>query len=158
MTALPNLTQKVQLPLSTRLIGALLALGVTVAHVGDQGGVTGFNDDPDWLGWGYRLIEVGGLATAAVLLLAGGIRLAWAPAALLGFAPFVGYLLTRTTGLPGHHDDVGNWSDWSGTMALLTEASLVILAVGILVARTRPAQPGVRAASAPAAPVTEPVR
>jgi hypothetical protein len=152
------MTQKVQLPWTTRLIGAMLALGVTVAHVGDQGGVTAFNDDPDWLGWGYRLIEVGGLATALVLLVAGGIRLAWAPAALLGFVPFVSYLLTRTTGLPGHHDDVGNWSDWSGTMALLVEASLFVLAAAILTSRIRAVQSGNRAAVAPAALVSEPVR
>jgi hypothetical protein len=145
---------KVRLPWTTRLVGALLALGVTVAHVGDQGGVTAFNDDPDWLGWGYRLIEVGGLATAAVLLVAGAIRLAWAPAALLGLVPFVSYILTRTTGLPGHHDDVGNWADWSGTMALLVEASLFILAVSVL-ARTRTAGTAT-AAPEPATPAMQP--
>ena len=132
-----GMMEKVHLPWTTRFIGALLALGVTVAHVEDQGGITAFNNDPDWLGWGYRLIEVGGLAAAAVLLVAGGIRLAWAPAALLGIAPFVGYILTRTTGLPGHHDDVGNWSQWSGTMSLLVEASLFVLAVSILLPAVR---------------------
>jgi hypothetical protein len=141
---------KIQLPWTTRLVGALLALGVTVAHVGDQGGITNFNDDPDWLGWGYRLIEVGGLATAALLLVFGGMRLAWAPAALLGAGPFISYILTRTTGLPGHHDDVGNWNDWPGTMSLLVESSLVILAITVLV----PAITSSRSATAaPAQPV-----
>jgi hypothetical protein len=156
MTAMHNTMQKmmerVQTPWTTRLIGALLALGITVAHVGDQGGITAFNDDPDWLGWGYRLIEVGGLATAAVLLLIGGIRLAWAPAAVLGLVPFISYILTRTTGLPGHHDDVGNWSDWSGTMALLIEASLFVLAVSVLLARR-----STPLVSAPVAPATQAV-
>ncbi len=122
----------------TRLVGALLALGVVVAHVNDQGGVANFAD-PDWLGWGYRLIEVGGLLTAATLLLVGGWRPAWAPAALLGLAPFLGYIATRTVGLPGDSGDVGNWDDWGGTMALLFEASLFVLAISILVSRTRPA-------------------
>jgi hypothetical protein len=45
---------------AVRLAGALLALAVAAVHVADQGGVTAFNS-PDWIGWGYRLIEVGGV-------------------------------------------------------------------------------------------------
>jgi hypothetical protein len=132
--------QKVQLPWTTRLIGAMLAVGVTVAHIGDQGGITAFSGDPDWIGWGYRLIEVGGLLTAAVLLVAGGIKLVWVPAALLGVAPFISYILTRTTGLPGDRADVGNWDDWNGTMALIVEASLFVLAVSVLITTARAAR------------------
>lgn len=118
-------------PVSTRIVGALLALGVVVVHVGDQGGVTTFAD-PDWLGWAYRLIEVGGLLTAIVLLVAGGWRPAWGPALLLAAGPFVGYLATRTIGLPNDAGDVGNWDDWGGTMSLLVEAALFVLAAGVL--------------------------
>jgi hypothetical protein len=56
---------------TVRLGGALLALAVATAHVTDQGGVTAFTS-PDWLGWAYRLIEVGGVLTALAL-----IWLAW---------------------------------------------------------------------------------
>jgi hypothetical protein len=52
---------------AVRLVGALLALAVAAVHVADQGGVTAFNS-PDWIGWGYRLIEVGGVLTALALL------------------------------------------------------------------------------------------
>jgi hypothetical protein len=54
-----------------RLVGALLALAVAAVHVADQGGVTAFNS-PDWIGWGYRMIEVGGVLTALARL--GGRR------------------------------------------------------------------------------------
>lgn len=125
---------------STRVVGALLALGIVVVHIGDQGGITNFAD-PDWLGWAYRLIEVGGLLTAIVLLAVGGWWLAWAPALLLGAGPFVGYLATRTIGLPNDAGDVGNWDDWGGTMSLLVEAALIVLAVGVLVGGQRVPSP-----------------
>ena len=51
-----------------RIVGALLALGVAAAHVADQGGVTAFTS-PGWIGWGYRLIEVGGVLTALAMAL-----------------------------------------------------------------------------------------
>jgi len=52
-----------------RLVGALLALAVSAVHIADQGGMTAFAS-PDWIGWGYRLIEAGGVLTALALLLA----------------------------------------------------------------------------------------
>jgi hypothetical protein len=54
-------------PAAIRGVGALLALAVAAAHVADQGGLTAFTA-PDWLGWAYRLIEVGGVLVAGVLL------------------------------------------------------------------------------------------
>jgi hypothetical protein len=76
-------------PLALRFTGALLALGVAVVHVADQGGITTFNS-PDWLGWSFRLIEVGGVLTAVLLLLPWSGRLGWAAGALAGLGPFLG--------------------------------------------------------------------
>jgi hypothetical protein len=50
---------------AARLVAALLALGIATAHVADQGGLTAFTA-PDWLGWAYRLIELGGVRSRAV--------------------------------------------------------------------------------------------
>src|SRR5580698_8659878 len=90
---------------AVRLAGAMLALAVAAVHVADQGGLTAFNS-PDWIGWGYRLIEAGGVLTAVVLLLRWPGRPAlasagWAPGVLLGTGPFVAYLLSRSVGVPG---------------------------------------------------------
>ncbi|HEV2633699.1 MAG TPA: hypothetical protein VGX23_01045 [Actinocrinis sp.] len=112
---------------SLRLVGALLALAVAAVHVADQGGVGAF-DSPDWLGWAYRLIEAGGVLTALALLAPRTSRLGWAAAVLLGAGPFLGYLASRTVGVPGDPDDVGNWADWVGTVSLLLEAALIVLA------------------------------
>ena len=67
--------------LAVRLVSALL-LAVAGVHVADQGSITAFNSPPDWLGWAYRLIEVGGVLTALVLLLPWSRWLGWAAGVL----------------------------------------------------------------------------
>ena len=123
-----------------RVVGALLALAVTAVHVADQGGVSAFNS-PDWIGWGYRLIEVGGLLTALVLLLPRSAWLGWAAGLVLGAGPFLAYLASRTVGVPGDPGDVGNWGYWVGTVSLFIEAALIVLSVGMLLASRRQPAP-----------------
>jgi hypothetical protein len=130
-------SEPIALPdVAVRLVAALLALGIAAAHVADQGGLAAFTA-PDWLGWAYRLIEVGGVLTAVALLLSRSTNLGWAAGVLLGFGPFLGYLASRTVGVPGDPGDVGNWGDWVGTVALVVEAGLVTVSVGMLLARRR---------------------
>jgi hypothetical protein len=118
----------------TRVLAALLVLGIVSAHISDQGGITQFTD-PQWVGWGYRLIEVGGTLTAIVLLPLGRWRPVWAAAVLLGAGPLLAYLASRTVGLPGDTGDIGNWGDWVGTMAILFESALILTALGVLLRR-----------------------
>jgi hypothetical protein len=125
-------------------VGAMLALGIAAVHVADQGGVTALTS-PDWIGWGYRLIEVGGVLSALTLLLSplGPRSLAWAGwavGALLGTGPFVAYILSRSVGVPGDPGDVGHWGYWVGTVSLLIEAALVVLSVRMLLAIRRSAR------------------
>jgi hypothetical protein len=138
-------------PGAVRGVGASLALAVAAAHLADQGGVTAFTA-PDWLGWAYRLIEVGGVLVAGVLLWPRSGRLGWAAAALLSVGPFVGYLASRTVGVPGDPGDFGNWADWMGTLALIIEAALVTIGLGMVLGMS----PARRALSASgAAPSTD---
>ena len=138
---------------AVRFVGALLAVAIATVHVADQGGITALAS-PAWIGWGYRLVEAGGVLTALILLLpgpagTGPVRLGrvalgpawlgpaslgWAAGALLGAGPFTGYLASRTVGLPGDPSDVGNWGYWVGTVSLLVEAALVLLSVSMLAA------------------------
>jgi hypothetical protein len=122
--------------ITVRIAGAMCALAVAAVHVADQGGVTALTS-PDWIGWGYRLIEVGGVLTALALLVPRPERFApawagWAAGALLGAGPFVAYVLSRTVGVPGDSGDVGNWGYWVGTVSLFIEAALVALSVSML--------------------------
>jgi hypothetical protein len=122
--------------ISVRLVGALLALAIAAVHVADQGGVTILNS-PAWMGWAFRLIEVGGVVTALALLVPrpawlGPAWLGWAAGVLLGVGPFTGYIASRTVGVPGDPGDVGNWGYWVGTVSLFAEAALVVLSVSVL--------------------------
>jgi hypothetical protein len=122
--------------LTIRIVGAMLALAVATVHVADQGGITALAT-PDWIGWSYRLVEVGGILTALALLvpqrfLIGPVWLRWATGILLGAGPFIAYIASRTIGLPGDPGDVGNWGYWVGTLSLLVEAALVMLSVTML--------------------------
>ena len=129
--------------IAVRLVGALLAVAVAAVHVADQGGVTVLNS-PAWMGWSFRLIEVGGVLTALAMLLPwpaglGRPWLRWAAAVLLGAGPFIAYIASRTAGVPGDPGDVGNWGDWVGTVSLFVEAALVLLSASMLLAlRQRP--------------------
>jgi len=143
---------------AVRFVGALLAVAIAAVHVADQGGITAIAS-PAWIGWGYRLIEAGGILTAVVLLLPGAARpgparlgqvrvagrrlgpawlgpagLGWVAGVLLGAGPFLGYIASRTVGVPGDPGDVGNWGYWVGTVSLLVEAALVMLSVSMLAA------------------------
>jgi hypothetical protein len=126
---------------AVRAVAALLALAVAGAHVADQGGIAAFNSPPEWLGWGYRLIEIGGVLTGLTLLLPWSRWLGWAAAVLLGAGPFIGYVASRSIGVPGDPGDVGNWGYWLGTVSLIVEAALVILAAGMLLSIRRNAAP-----------------
>ena len=138
---------------AVRFTGALLAAAVAAVHVADQGGISALAS-PDWIGWGYRLVEAGGILTALILLLPGRVgpgpvrlgpvrlgpawfgpaSLGWAAGILLGVGPFTGYIASRTVGVPGDPGDVGNWGYWVGTVSLLVEAALVLLSAGLLLA------------------------
>jgi hypothetical protein len=118
---------------AVRLVGALLALAVAGVHVADQGGITALNS-PAWMGWAFRVIEVAGVLTALVLLLPWAAWLGWAAGVLLGTGPFLGYMASRSVGVPGDHADIGNWGYWLGTVSLIVEAALVILSAGMLLA------------------------
>ena len=124
--------------LAVRLVSALLALGVASVHVADQGGITAFNS-PDWMGWAFRVIEAAGVLTALVLLLPWSAWVGWAAGVLLGTGPFLGYVASRSVGVPGDHADIGNWGYWLGTVSLVVEAALVILSVGMLLPMLRSA-------------------
>jgi hypothetical protein len=60
---------------------------------------------------------------------------------VLSSSPFIGYVLSRTTGLPGAMGDIGNWTEPLGLASLYVEAGVFALALYGL-ARLRPALGG----------------
>lgn len=107
----------------TRSVGVLGLLGVALIHLLDL--QSKFHETP-YLGWAYVALIVGTLATAAVLIRHDS-RTAWVAALVLAGATFLGYALSRTTGLPAATDDVGNWLEPLGLASLFVESCVVIL-------------------------------
>ena len=115
---------------------------MATVHIADQGTITALTS-PHWIGWGYRFIEVGGVLTAFAVLLSRPAWLGWAAGVLLGIGPFIGYIASRSVGVPGDPGDVGNWGYWVGTVSLFIEAALIVLSATMLLAmRNRQSVPG----------------
>jgi hypothetical protein len=80
----------------------------------------------------YVIRVVAALLALGALLLPRPAWPGWAAGVLLGAAPLLGYLASRTIGVPGDSGDVGNWGDWVGTVSLFLEAGLLVLSIGML--------------------------
>jgi hypothetical protein len=78
-----------------------------------------------WLFWAYVALMAGTIVVSAALLHRPGAR--WLQAAtLLAVGPIVGYVLSRTTGLPGADDDIGAWTDPLGLASLWVEGGVFL--------------------------------
>src|SRR4051812_6919327 len=104
---------------AARLLTIVGLAGIGLIHLLDS--VETF-DETRWLFWAYV-----GLMAATVAV--GGALLhrptaSWfAAAAVLSLATMAGYVLSRTTGLPGSEDDIGNWTDSLGLASLWVESA-----------------------------------
>jgi hypothetical protein len=79
-----------------------------------------------YLGFGY--VALIAAAFTAIVMLAVGDRRGWALAGATAGATLIGYVLTRTTGLPGSTDDVGNWGETLAIWAMVAELGICGLA------------------------------
>ena len=77
---------------------------------------------------------VAGLALSAALTRTTDQRV-WAAAGGLAAAIMLGYVLTRTTGLPDATLDVGNWTEPLGLASLVAEGLVVCVTGGVLASR-----------------------
>ena len=89
---------------------------------------------------------LGGLfiaAVAACLILAAVMTRtsadrAWAAAGGLAGVVLLGYVLSRSVGLPGFTGDVGEWSEAPGLASMVVESLLVFVTGAVLVTRRHP--------------------
>ncbi|MBW8767472.1 MAG: hypothetical protein JF630_15050 [Geodermatophilales bacterium] len=66
----------------------------------------------------YLALMIASVALAGALIGTSDTR-AWAAATALSALVVVGYVLSRTSGLPSSTDDIGNWSDPLGVVPRL---------------------------------------
>jgi hypothetical protein len=114
-----------------RAVAVIGLAGVALIHVLDAHNT--FTSTP-YIGWLYVGLITGALASAAWLVRSSDSR-AWAGAALLPLGAIVGFVLSRTVGLPGSTDDIGNWWEPLGLASLFVEGAVVALAGAVLAER-----------------------
>ena len=109
---------------ATRATIAVGLAAIGVIHLLDSIGK--YNETP-YLFWMYIALIVG------CIVVAGGVLFTRSRAALLAAAGLaastaVGYVLSRTTGLPSANGDIGNWTEPLGLASLFIEGSVVAVA------------------------------
>jgi hypothetical protein len=114
-----------------RAVAIVGLAGVALIHLLD---LPGTFDEQAYKGWLYLGLIAGTLLTAAALIRSSDRR-AWLAAALLPLGAMAGYAWSRTIGLPGGADDIGNWTEPLGLASLFVEGSLVSLGAAVLHAR-----------------------
>ena len=105
-----------------------------------------------YLFWMYVALMLACLVLAALVLRGAG-RGVWLAAGGLSALVIVGYVLSRTTGLPSADDDVGNWTEPLGLASLFVEGCVIAVSGLALTALARPAGAARRARHDAASPV-----
>jgi Na+/proline symporter len=93
-----------------------------------------------YIGWMYIALIISAVALAAALTRSSDVRI-WQAVAGLVTSVMIGYVLSRTTGLPQSTDDIGNWTQPLGMDMLFIGGSLLALSSSVLLRRRRPAVP-----------------
>ena len=106
---------------------AVTAVGLITAGIIHAVEIQGELGGAVWLTVGFTLLAVVAPLAGLWLLVQPTVP-AWVFAALVGLLAALAYMATRTVGLPGDQDDIGNWLEPLGLVALITEWLVVILA------------------------------
>lgn len=122
--------------LPSALLGALLCAFVVAIHVIDQGGPTALHS-PTYVGYLYYALEIAGAIAVLLLLSRRLVQLGWVVALGVAAGPLVGYIVTRSIGLPHYTEDIGNWTEPLGLASLAVEGLLLICALAALAATIR---------------------
>lgn len=124
---------------TVRVIGFVGLLGLALIHLLDV--LSKFQETP-YLGVMYVALMVASVAVAFAILHFGS-RLTWMLGAGLAAATLLGYVFSRTTGLPSATGDIGNWSEPLGLASMFVEGALIVLCGYGLSLSRRERAPGV---------------
>lgn len=126
-----------------RAAGVFGLFGIALIHFLDIFGQ--FSDTP-YIGVLYALL-IAVCVGAAFALVVRGSRVVWAIAGLVATATIVGYVLSRSTGLPASTGDIGNWREPLGLASLFVEGGVVLLSAFALAFSRAPLAPRARSRS-----------
>jgi len=117
-----------------RAVGAVALASLALIHVEDLPDTWG---DSTLVGSAFVvLIAVSLVLAAALLARPAGARL-WLAVGAVGAGALVAYVLSRTSGIPGDDDDIGNWRCSLGLATLTVEALIIVLAAWVVSERSR---------------------
>ena len=122
----PRTVHTTRLPI-LEITGIAALAAIIAIHTSELSGKV---EETAYLGFGYILL-IASSVVSAVLLAQRDTR-GWILGGLTASATFAGYVLTRTTGLPKAHGDVGNWGETIGVWSLVAEALMVVLALAAI--------------------------
>jgi hypothetical protein len=88
-------------------------------------------EEAPYMGVLFIALIIASLALAWMLTVRDN-RIVWLAAGGLAASVIVGYTITRTVGLPGAMDDIGNWLEPLGMASLFVEAIVVLTALSAL--------------------------
>jgi hypothetical protein len=94
-------------------------------------------DETTYLGILFVGAIVASVALGAILTRTSDQRV-WAAAGGLGALILIGYILSRTSGLPAATDDIGEWREPLGLASLVAEGLIVGVSVAVLATRRHP--------------------
>jgi Na+/proline symporter len=116
---------------TARAVAVAALVGFALIHLLDLPGTIA---DTPYVGWMYIGLIVTALVLAGALVMSSHTRI-WLAAVGLVTSTMVGYVLTRTTGLPQSTDDIGNWGQPLGIAMLFLGGSFLALCGGVLISR-----------------------
>ncbi len=106
-----------------RAVIAVGVLAVGLIHTLDL--QSKFHETP-YLGVAYVALIVASVVAAGGVLMGSDQR--WmSAAALVALTPMVGYVLSRSIGLPDANGDIGNWLEPLGVASLFVESAVLVL-------------------------------
>jgi len=107
----------------TRAIAIVGLAAIALIHLLDSIGKYG---ETRYLFWMYIALMAASLAVAGAVLHFRDRRV-WLASGGLAASAIAGYVLSRTTGLPAAHGDVGNWTEPLGLASLFVEGAVVAI-------------------------------
>jgi hypothetical protein len=117
----------------TRTLAVVGLLGIALIHTLDA--IPTFSELP-YKAWLYVGLIVGSVIVAGMLV-GRPTRWAWTAAGTLVAGAIAAFVYSRTVGLPGAPDDVGNWAEPLGVASLFVE-TIVLAVAGYAVAAIAP--------------------
>ena len=120
----------------TRAVAVIGLAGIALIHLLD---LPGKFDETPYLAWMYIALIVGCIAVGGALIHSVSRR-AWTACAGLTLSVLIGFVLSRTTGLPSATGDIGNWGEPLGMASMFVEGTLFALASSVLAGVPKPAR------------------